>query len=237
MTSQDCGPIDASAAKPTNAATGQPSPRFDASALPVPITRPDVLSELEASLSAQTAKGRPPLEKWSPPDRGDIGLEILADGTWLYEGDPITRPGLIKMFASVMDRDAEGRVTLVTPSERVTVTVADVPFLAVEMEVRGEGREQDVLLRTNLDDVVHVQPAHALRFAGDPAREGLKPYVHVRRGLEARLNRSLYYELVARSETAEINDVAWIGVWSGGAFFPMAPEAVVVAAAEDITST
>jgi len=204
---------------------------FDASALPQPVRRPDVLAELEAGLAAQLAKGRPPLETWSPPDRGDIGLEILADGTWHYEGGPITRTGLVKMFAQVMDCDASGRITLVTPSERVTVRVADAPFIAVEMEVRGAGRAQDILLRTNLDDIVKVDPAHGLRFTGDPAAEGLRPYVHVRRGLEARLNRPLYYELVARAETAAIDGAPWIGIWSGGAFFPMAREDIVLAAA------
>src|SRR5262245_62086230 len=133
------------------------------------------IAGLEALLKAQAGKGPPPVEKWNPPYCGDIGMAIRADGVWMYQGSPIGRMPLVKLFAGVLRKDADGRHYLVTPAEKVDVAVADAPFLAVEMEVRGSGRKQCLIFRTNVDDVVTAGPEHPLRFAIDPRSEGLKP--------------------------------------------------------------
>ena len=109
------------------------------------------IAGLETLLRAQGTKGPAPVEKWNPPYCGDIGLFIRADGVWLYRGSPITRLPLVKLFASVLRRDADGRHYLVTPAEKVDVGVADAPFLAVEMEVAGAGSAQTLIFRTNLN--------------------------------------------------------------------------------------
>jgi uncharacterized protein len=153
------------------------------------------ISGLEALIQAQAGKGVPPVERWDPPYCGDIGLAIAADGTWFYGGSPIGRIGLVKLFASVLRKDADGRHYLVTPAEKVDVAVADAPFLAVEMEARGEGRAQELIFRTNVDDIVVAGAEHPLRFAVATEAGGLKPYLLVRGRLEALVTRALYYDL------------------------------------------
>jgi hypothetical protein len=162
-----------------------------------------------------------PVECWQPPYCGDIGLKIRADGTWLYRDSPVGREALVRLFASVLRQDADGRTYLVTPGEKVDVAVEDAPFIAVEMAVQGEGRAQTLILRTNVDDVVHCGPEHPLRFAEQIPGGGLKPYVRVRGRLEALLARPLVYELaeLAVDETRDGKTVP--GIWSGGVCFPL----------------
>jgi hypothetical protein len=181
------------------------------------------ISGLEALLKeAAAAKGTPPVERWNPPYCGDIGMRIKADGLWLYQGSPIGRKPLVKLFASVLRRDADGRHYLVTPAEKVDVAVDDAPFLAVEMQVVGTGRAQRITFRTNVDDLVECGPERPLRFAEEALSGGLKPYVLVRGRLEALLTRALYYDLVEIA--AEGDDSGRLGIWSGGAWFPLAAE-------------
>jgi hypothetical protein len=173
---------------------------------------------LEALIRAQAAKGPAPVEIWNPPYCGDIGLRIRADGVWLYRDSPIGRTALVKLFASVLRKDVDGRHYLVTPAEKIDVAVDDAPFLAVEMEVRGAGASQGLIFRTNVDDIVAAGSGHRLRFAVDPASGGLKPYLLVRGRLEALVTRALAYDLV---EIAVAKEGRGLGVWSSGAFFPM----------------
>jgi hypothetical protein len=157
------------------------------------------------------------VESWDPPYCGDIGLKITADGRWHYQGSPIHRERLVKLFARVMRRDEDGRHYLVTPAEKVDVLVEDAPFVAVEMERRGAGVDQTLLFRTNLDDVVACGPERPLRFAVD-RDGGCKPYVRVRGRLEALLSRALTHDLLELAIEAQTDNGA-IGVWSGGEFF------------------
>jgi hypothetical protein len=173
---------------------------------------------LEALIRAQAAKGPAPVEQWDPPYCGDIGLRIRADGTWLYRNSPIGRPALVKLFASVLRRDADGRHYLVTPTEKIDVAVDDAPLLAVEMETRGAGAAQSLIFRTNVDDIATAGPEHPLRFAVEPDSGGLKPYLLVRGRLEALVTRALAYDLI---ELAVTEDGCGLGVWSDGAFFPI----------------
>lgn len=178
---------------------------------------------LEALIAAQAATRRPPVDSWHPPYCGDIGMEIRADGTWYYRDSPIARLALVKLFASVLRKDADGRHYLVTPAERVDVRVADAPFLAVEMEVRGTGEAQDLIFRTNVDDIVTASAEHPLRFVGEGAGGGLKPYLGVRGRLEALLTRAISYDLAQLMVDAVADDGSDLGLWSGGAFFALPP--------------
>jgi hypothetical protein len=172
---------------------------------------------------AGAIRGAPPVDRWNPPFCGDIDMRIAADGTWYYMGTPIGREALVRLFASVLRRDEDGRTYLVTPVERCGITVDDAPFVAVEMQAEGEGAERRLVFRTNVGDVVEAGPEHPLRFEIVPGNGGLKPYLHVRGRLEARLARPVMYELVAEGTECGIDGVTWFGVWSGGRFFPIFP--------------
>jgi uncharacterized protein len=153
-----------------------------------------------------------------------LGLRILQDGTWLYSGTPINRIELVKLFASVLRREADGSFWLVTPVERGRIEVDDAPFVAVELAAEGVGDRQTVRLRTNLDEWLTLGPRHPLRLrrsADQAADAGPVPYVEVRAGLEARLARPVYYELVELGEERLEDGRQRFGVWSEGVFFPL----------------
>jgi hypothetical protein len=145
-------------------------------------------------------------------------MRIARDGTWYYRGSPITRLPLVKLFASVLRREADGSYWLVTPAERGLIKVDDVPFLAVALVVEGEGRGQALTFRTNLDEFVTAGFDAPLRIEaaadGEPA-----PYILVREGLEARLARPVFYDLVELGTEERIEDTRQFGVWSRGVFF------------------
>jgi uncharacterized protein len=183
-----------------------------------PMSTETRISGLEALLKTQAGKGPPPVETWNPPYCGDIGMAIRGDGTWFYAGSPIGRMPLVKLFASVLRRDADGRHYLVTPAEKVDVAVADAPFLAVEMEVRGAGETREIVFRTNVDDIVHCGPNNPLRFVEEAGSGGLKPYLRVRGRLDALVTRALYYDLV---ELAEPRADGELEIVSGGAHFAL----------------
>jgi hypothetical protein len=163
-------------------------------------------------------RGPAPVHLWNPPFCGDIGLKIARNGAWFYQGSVITRPALVKLFASILRKDTD-RYVLVTPVEMVSVEVEDAPFIAGEMWFE-QGESGPVLaLRTNVDDEVRVGDAHPLRFEAGPA-DGLKPYVLVRGGLWALASRPIALALVELGETRD----GMFGIESGGAFFPICRE-------------
>jgi hypothetical protein len=177
------------------------------------------LGRLMRAAAVSGPAGARPVEIWDPPYCGDIGLAIQRDGTWTYQGSPITRTAIVKLFSSILRKDADGRTYLVTPAEKVDVKVEDAPFLAVEMVVEGSGREQVLTFRTNVDDVVTADREHPLRFERQESSGGLKPYVLVRGRLEALLTRAVYSEL---AELVEEREDGSAGVWSGGEWWGMA---------------
>ena len=181
------------------------------------------LGKLRGLMDAVPEHRPAPVESWHPPYCGDIGLKIRRDGSWLYRDSPIGRPALVKLFAGVLRKDADGRTYLVTPAEKVDVEVEDAPFLAVDMQVEGAGRQQQLVFRTNADDVVACGPEHPLRIAEQQPGGGLKPYVRVRGRLEALLTRALVHDLVALAVEHPAVHGRVPGVWSGGAFFPFQP--------------
>jgi hypothetical protein len=154
-----------------------------------------------------------------PRDAGRFDIRILADGTWLYRGTPILRPALVRLFAGVLRREEDGSFWLATPAERGRIEVEDAPFTAVELAAEGEGPPGRLALRTNVGDWVTLDDEHPLRIDFAPDAADLKPYILVRRGLEALVVRPVYYELVDRA----IEHGGRIGVWSLGAFFPLDP--------------
>jgi hypothetical protein len=161
-----------------------------------------------------------------PREIGDLPFLIKRDGTWLYQGTPINRKELVCLFASVLKREADGSWWLETPAERGRIEVEDAPFLAVELEWVGDGRQQVVSFRTNTDQVLTAGPAHPIRVAHDIITCEPTPYIRVRPGegvwdIEARISRAIYYELVALAVPEWSGSRRMLGVWSSGMFFPL----------------
>ena len=185
-------------------------------------TRTVGLDALAGAVGQTASRGLPPVHLWNPPFCGDLDMRIAADGTWFYLKTPIGRPALVKLFASVLKREGD-RYFLVTPVEKCGIAVDDVPFVAVELRVEKPGREQILHLRTNVDDWVVCGADHALRFEPEAGTGGLRPYLHVRRGLWARVKRALFYDLVELGEERDVGGVRMFGIVSCGVFFAMAP--------------
>ena len=164
-------------------------------------------------------KGPPPVHLWNPDYCGEMDLVIRADGTWMHEGTPIGRPALVRLFASILKREGD-RYFLVTPVEKLGITVEDAPFRAVDMEPEQGG----LVFETDVGDVVTAGPDHAIRLEwtadGEP-----QPYLHVRRGLEAKIDRKTFYRMVELGETMAAEGEDWFGVRSGGMFFPLIRQA------------
>lgn len=171
-----------------------------------------------AEIQAEAASGRrlPPVEKWNPPHCGSIPMRIARDGTWFYMGTPIGRPRMVRLFSTVLRRDP-GEFVLVTPVERVAIEVEDAPFLAVTMDVEGEGDRQTLTFTTNVGDRVTADADHPIRVSENPQTGEPSPYVLVRGGLEARIARAPFYDL---ADLAVERD-GMLGVFSGGAFFAL----------------
>lgn len=173
-----------------------------------------------AESEGKKARGLPPVHLWNPEFCGDLDMRIARDGTWFYMGTPIGRERLVKLFSTILRHDEDGKYYLVTPVEKIGITVDDAPFLAVAMKVEGQGREQVLTFTTNLEDETIAGPDHPIRFELDQATGEPAPYVHVRARLEALINRATFYDLVNLGVEEEYQDDLWFGIWSGGVFFP-----------------
>jgi uncharacterized protein len=174
----------------------------------------DRLQGVEEAVKASAKRGLPPVHLWHPSHCGDIDIVIARDGRWIHEGRPITREALVRLFSTVLRKDPDG-IHLVTPVEKLRITVEDAPFIAVRVD-----RDGDVLkFTTNVGDEVEAGPDNPIRVEIDAATGEPRPYVHVRRGLEALIARPVFYELV---EMAQARDGAF-GVESKGAWFPIGP--------------
>ena len=160
----------------------------------------------------------PPVEQWNPSHCGDSAMRIARDGTWYHEGSPIGRPAMVRLFSSILRREADGNYVLVTPVEKLDIAVEDAPFVAVELKSEGEGGGRNLAFRLNTGDLVVAGPDHRLRL--EAREDGPHPYLEVRAGLEARLSRPVYYEL---AEIALAEGAQPPGLWSKGAFFALEP--------------
>lgn len=173
-----------------------------------------------AELTALLGQGKlPPVHLWNPTHCGPSHMRIAADGTWFHEGSPIGRKELVKLFSTILRREPDGGFVLVTPVEKLDIEVEDAPFIAVEATSEGEGRERRLIFRMNTDDLVAAGPEHVLRVE-TAADLTPRPYLHVRAGLEALVNRAVFYQL---ADLALAEAASPPGLWSDGAFFPFMP--------------
>jgi len=180
------------------------------------------LDTIAGAARASAGKGPPPVHLWNPPFCGDLDMRIAADGTWFYLKTPIGRPALVRLFASVLKREGD-KYFLVTPVEKCGIQVEDAPFLAVELKVEDKDGHRVLNFRTNVDDWVACGPGQALRFEPEPETGGLKPYLHVRRDLWAKVTRPLFYDLVELGEERDVGGTRMFGIASQNEFFAMAP--------------
>jgi uncharacterized protein len=157
----------------------------------------------------------------APPTCGDFDIRIASDGTWYYQNSPIGRKALVKLFSSVLRREADGTYWMVTPVERGQVEVEDAPFTAVELSVTGHGPAQILRFRTSVDDWVEAGPENPIRVAIAPDTYAPRPYILVRAGLEALILRPVYYQLADLALEHDANGVTTHGVWSNKVFFPL----------------
>ncbi len=172
--------------------------------------------------AAKSAKGRglPPVHLWNPEFCGDLDMRIARDGTWFYLGTPIGRAELVRLFSTILKVE-DGKYYLVTPVEKVGITVDDAPFVAVDFESTGEGRDQVLTFTTNVGDMSVAGPDNPIRVERDPETGEPSPYVHIRAGLEALIDRKSFYRLVDIGAHQD----GWFGLWSGGQFFGVIPSA------------
>ena len=174
---------------------------------------------LAAAARAARGKGPAPVHLWNPPFCGDLDMRIARDGTWFYLGTPIGRKELVKLFSSILKLE-DGQYFLVTPVEKVGIRVVDKPFVAVDIEAAGAGAEQVISFTTNVEDTVIAGPEHPIRVVRDEEGEP-SPYVMVRAGMEALIDRKSFYRLVDLGESHDVDGTDWFGVWSQGTFFPI----------------
>jgi hypothetical protein len=188
------------------------------------IVKPDAESLAAAARSGAKGGGLPPVERWNPPFCGDIDMRIARDGTWFYEGTPIGRPAMVRLFSTILWREGDSYF-LVTPVEKVGIRVDDAPFVAVDFEASGAGEGQGLRFVTNTGDTMEAGPDHPIRVERDAATGEPAPYVLVRRNLWALIDRKSFYRLVDLGVNATHDGGRWFGLWSGGVFFPVIPSA------------
>ncbi|MEM1064670.1 MAG: DUF1285 domain-containing protein [Pseudomonadota bacterium] len=193
-----------------------------AKSLTAPVSDKPSAESLAASARAATKGGLPPVHLWNPPFCGDLDMRIARDGTWFYQGTPIGRPGLVKLFSSILRKDGADYF-LVTPVEKVGITVEDAPFVAVDFEAVGAGEAQELIFETHVGDTVTAGPEAPVRVVRDAETGEPSPYVLVRANLEALIDRKSFYRLVDLGTHHAIDEKSWFGLWSAGQFFPILP--------------
>ncbi len=184
---------------------------------------PSATALAEAAAQAASGKGLPPVHLWNPPFCGDLDMRIARDGTWFYQGTPIGRPALVRLFSTILKREGD-KYFLVTPVEKVGITVEDAPFIAVDFCMQGAGQGQTLTFITNLGDEAMAGPDHPLRVTIDPITAEPAPYILIRAGLEALIDRKSFYRLVDIAQVAPYRGESWLGLWSQGVFFPLSRE-------------
>ena len=189
----------------TNSKDAQESPKTSA-------------DSIASAASKASKKGPPPVHLWNPPFCGDLDMRIARDGTWFYLGTPIGRKPLVKLFSSIIRRDGDDYF-LVTPVEKVGITVDDAPFVAVDFDTTGAGKTQTLTFTTQVDDTAIAGPENPIRVTRDPETGEPAPYVLIRTNLEALIDRKSFYRLVDLGVTETIDGQDWFGVWSNGTFF------------------
>jgi len=177
---------------------------------------------IAASIRAAKGRGLPPVHKWNPEFCGDLDMRIARDGTWFYLGTPIGRPELVRLFSTILRKDGDKHY-LITPVEKVGITVDDAPFVAVDCDVEGEGEAQLLTFLTNVGDTATAGKSHPIRVERDPETGEPSPYVLIRDRLEALIDRKTFYRLVEIGAHARHDGADWVGIWSDREFFPIIP--------------
>ncbi|MDX1634372.1 MAG: DUF1285 domain-containing protein [Marinobacter sp.] len=178
--------------------------------------------KLESQLAGvDTRQSRPPIEKWNPELSGDIDIRIARDGTWYFQGGPMAREALVRLFSTILRRESDGEYYLVTPVEKWRILVEDTPLLAHGLEVSGQGEDQVIHLTTNTGERVRVDDQHPLRVGSYPDSDEPRPMVLLEHGLEARLVTAAFYELAGYVTEQPGGDSNRVGVWSAGVFFEL----------------
>lgn len=172
--------------------------------------------------AAKKDKGLPPVHLWNPPFCGDLDMRIARDGTWFHLGTPIDRQELVRLFSTILRKDAD-KYFLVTPVERVGIKVDDAPFVAVDFEVSNSGADQVLTFFTNVGDEAVAGPDLPIRVVRDPKTGEPSPYVLIRANLEALIDRKSFYRLIDLGEHHDVKGQSWFGVRSSGEFFPIIP--------------
>lgn len=183
---------------------------------------PDLASLSLAEVARMVAERKlPPVERWNPEHCGDSEMRIASDGTWFHQGSPIGRKEMVRLFSTILRREADGGYVLVTPVEKLSIEVEDAPFIAVELSTEGAGESRTLAFRLNTGDLVMADGEHRLSIRG--TAEEPRPYLHVRNGLEALVARTVFYELAAIALEEQESADAPIGLWSNGTFFALEP--------------
>ena len=183
----------------------------------------DLKDIIKAAQSYEAGEGVRPVDKWNPPYCGEMDMEIRADGSWWHEGTRITREPLVRLFASILRKDDDGRTYLVTPVEKIGIQVQRAHFLAIRVDRKASGDDQSLFFTTNMGEVVEAGPDHPIRVETDPDTLEPAPFVNVRGRLEAALTRPVFYELVEYAVEKTTQGGSQLGVYSNGAFFPLGP--------------
>ena len=204
---------------PTNGSLGDQPAKGSSSGSPGTALRGLAQAEAEG----KKTKGLPPVHLWNPPFCGDLDMRIKRDGSWHYLNSPIGRERLVRLFSTVLRRDDDDKYYLVTPVEKIGITVDDVPFVAVAMKVTGSGKAQVLTFTTNVGDEVTIDKDHPMRFEVDGETGEPSPYFLVRARLEALVNRAVFYDLVELGVEEPLDGTLWFGVWSSGQFYPFMP--------------
>jgi uncharacterized protein len=177
---------------------------------------------IAAARAQAPGRGLPPVHLWNPARSGDIDIVIQRTGLWVHEGRPIGREALVRLFSTILRKDSDG-FHLVTPVEKMRITVEDAPFVAVRVDQISEGGQPVLRFLTNVGDEVDAGPENPIRVEVDADTGEPRPYVHVRRGLEALIARPVFYELAELAEERELPEGPTLCVESGGAWFAVAP--------------
>ncbi|MFI8479013.1 DUF1285 domain-containing protein [Pseudomonas sp. NPDC078700] len=184
---------------------------------------PGKANDLLSQIPKSEKKGLPPVHLWNPEFCGDIDMRIARDGTWFYMGTPIGRKPMVKLFSTIIRRDGDDYV-LVTPVEKVGIRVDVAPFVAIALAVEGEGETQVLRFTNNVDDEFVADAEHPIRVELDSKTQEPTPFVRVRTNLEALIHRNVFYQLVELAVPKAIDGQNWLGVWSSGEFFRIAPQ-------------
>lgn len=189
--------------------------------MPMPAPPPDLSRLSLADIAHMVADQRlPPVDQWHPAHCGHIDIRIARDGSWYHEGTRIERENMVRLFSSILRREADGSHVLVTPAEKLTIKVDDAAFVAVEVKSEGEGQGRMLAFRLHTGDMIVAgsdNPIRVMERDGIPA-----PYLAVRGGMEALIARNPYYDL---AEMALSEGTSPVGLWSNGSFFALEPDA------------